>query len=572
MTWALLPLWRCHRLCALTLLVACAREARAADDEPIRSVALRGKAGWQPPRASNRSLTEAELEARVRRASEASADEVASARSLIEPIFRAVPSNADGLISHAAVSYVVHAYFGRKYGWHMKGLGLSDYSLSRQAGSQRSQDRKINLEDAASILEVTLGADAQHGLSLDSVAGMAATLERLVQEDSLFILRCAFVAEGFDFDALLDLDDLYTVFFSYGILMRGKSSFLQAVQDGDPESAMPAYIADKQHANTVTQWFASSALDLSQNDEYFQRNLANPFRKRRYAFFEVLDIVRRMIISFAPIQDEFCSVMRGHLESLDTQASGRVPLSLFYEQPDVPGRGYRFSEPLDYLTQIGAIDSTGTKGPRVLITNYVLSAGNCLSSRSYFTWCCLSKCDSIMEMLEGAIQAPVATPRAILDALTSGNTSALDIPPVIEPVLIDKLEHVAQLNGGKVPLQGRLFGQWLHFQFPQQCPYPFSSASQSAQVPADRARGLGNQAAAAGTEWLHIEANASMSQWSDVEVLPLNFVDDATEWTFRLAARVVFEVLTIIAMVIVIFRTMAGAVGTGPLRQAKKKF
>ena len=34
------------------------------------------------------------------------------------------------------------------------------------------------------------------------------------------------------------------------------------------------------------------------------------------------------------------------------------------------------------------------------------------------------------------------------------------------------MEQVASHHGGKVPLHGRLFAQWLHHAFPRECPYP----------------------------------------------------------------------------------------------------
>merc|ERR1719498_453698 len=40
-----------------------------------------------------------------------------------------------------------------------------------------------------------------------------------------------------------------------------------------------------------------------------------------------------------------------------------------------------------------------------------------------------------------------------------------------------KLVDIASRSNGKVPLHGRLFAQWLHYVFPQQCPYPHAAGS-----------------------------------------------------------------------------------------------
>merc|ERR1719160_163271 len=43
--------------------------------------------------------------------------------------------------------------------------------------------------------------------------------------------------------------------------------------------------------------------------------------------------------------------------------------------------------------------------------------------------------------------------------------------------LHSKLEEVAAKGNGKVPLHGRLFAQWLHYAFPNECPYPHAAGS-----------------------------------------------------------------------------------------------
>merc|ERR1719265_2859626 len=42
----------------------------------------------------------------------------------------------------------------------------------------------------------------------------------------------------------------------------------------------------------------------------------------------------------------------------------------------------------------------------------------------------------------------------------------------ITPELAAKLDEIASLHKGKIPIHGRLLAQWLHFVFPHECPYP----------------------------------------------------------------------------------------------------
>lgn len=60
-----------------------------------------------------------------------------------------------------------------------------------------------------------------------------------------------------------------------------------------------------------------------------------------------------------------------------------------------------------------------------------------------------------------------APPQAILAALNATMGTALE----------RKLKEVAEHHGGEVPLHGRLFAQWLHHLYPQECPFPHMSGT-----------------------------------------------------------------------------------------------
>merc|ERR1719443_2421574 len=42
---------------------------------------------------------------------------------------------------------------------------------------------------------------------------------------------------------------------------------------------------------------------------------------------------------------------------------------------------------------------------------------------------------------------------------------------------MSKLDSVASRHGGRVPLHGRLFAQWMHHAFPNECPHPHVSGT-----------------------------------------------------------------------------------------------
>merc|ERR1719383_516752 len=49
--------------------------------------------------------------------------------------------------------------------------------------------------------------------------------------------------------------------------------------------------------------------------------------------------------------------------------------------------------------------------------------------------------------------------------------------PTLSKAILDKLQELADHHGGKVPIHGRLFAQWLHIVFPRECPYPHVSGT-----------------------------------------------------------------------------------------------
>merc|ERR1719428_2549109 len=58
-----------------------------------------------------------------------------------------------------------------------------------------------------------------------------------------------------------------------------------------------------------------------------------------------------------------------------------------------------------------------------------------------------------------------------------------DAPPEISDALVGQLDKIASAHGGQVPLHGRLFAQWLHYVFPQQCPFPHKTGDASTARP-----------------------------------------------------------------------------------------
>ena len=158
----------------------------------------------------------------------------------------------------------------------------------------------------------------------------------------------------------------------------------------------------------------------------------------------------------------------------------------------------------------------------------------------------------------------LATPNDILTVV--GNMTAEDDEPVkISKRLVEQLERVSESQGGKVPLHGRLFAQWLHYVFPHDCAFPHKSGAVSMATPHE----FGDFIASKKEMRMHArkrktQQNATttesilMSQWSSEEEL---FADYSMEleapWESRNTYRVAVAGVVILVL-IALWTTLSG--------------
>merc|ERR1719221_93319 len=117
---------------------------------------------------------------------------------------------------------------------------------------------------------------------------------------------------------------------------------------------------------------------------------------------------------------------------------------------------------------------------------------------------------------------------AIVGNMTSLVTLDGDFAPELDDSLAVQLQQVAEMHGGKVPLHGRLFAQWLHYVFPHECPFPHKTGSVATLGPTE----FGEDFMAQNEDMRKFAKNASaadahlaasreelhwMSQWSEEE-------------------------------------------------------
>jgi hypothetical protein len=258
------------------------------------------------------------------------------------------------------------------------------------------------------------------------------------------------------------------------------------------------------------------------NYDFESRHRANPFVERTSGFGEASQIVEGLAQDYGMWQNMECRQMKEELMDLDPDGSGHVPLKIFYSQPQTAD--YQFTESVEYLRTVGALDeSTGS----VRIANYMVGPSNCIARSTYYSVCCLSDCEGMMNELEGKIQASAAAPEHLLAVVSNLSTSSAEMR-LPEAAAASRLQEIASHSGGQVPLHGRLFAEFLHRAFPTECPYPHVLEESAASTPG---RWTGGRATASREErHMHLEADdfdeakepAAPTIWSDEEVLPVH--------------------------------------------------
>jgi hypothetical protein len=204
---------------------------------------------------------------------------------------------------------------------------------------------------------------------------------------------------------------------------------------------------------------------------------------RDYFYFaDIANAVEEIGDRYGSWQDKECVTLKEELLDMEDKTSeagaGRVRLADFYRKAVYENK-FQFSESVDYLRQLGALDESNPEDPKLLIVNYANAPSNCVASSNYYSVCCRNECEDLLGHLEAQLAKPDATPAEIIAAvgtLPSRTTSASRSLPTW---LIKRLDEVAAQHGGVVPLHSRLFMQWMHFAYPRECPYPHAAGMTS---------------------------------------------------------------------------------------------
>lgn len=404
---------------------------------------------------------------------------LATLEQALSPIFASLPKNARGAVRPPAARYALHRLFIQRHAWQFRGLDSKGEAWHSESPAAALGGRVP--EDVKQLFE---GRLQEHGLDLHELAVLAATLEAIVHGEADTRLEATFMALGhpprgsnLNKSQASDVINTYMASFVMGVELAKLSD---------------ATILEKRETvgESYPTWPDTQDFLQHVQDAILPNTTA-------FSFVDVSDVVAEVGERYGRWQNSECMDLKQMLLAREEHpGTGRIRLSDFYSLALHEDK-FQFSESTSYLRQLGALDESEAGTPRVIIPNYIYGASNCVASSGYYYVCCIDSCEGHLSQVEAAVESYEAEPADILRTLSRDRNVSLAL------ALERRLGQIAEHHGGKVPLHGRLFAQWLHHVFPRDCPYPHMSGTTNPQT-ADQREEAGETVGSTQEEMLHV--------------------------------------------------------------------
>mmetsp|Transcript_109061 Transcript_109061/g.178017 ORF Transcript_109061/g.178017 Transcript_109061/m.178017 type:complete len:570 (-) Transcript_109061:72-1781(-) len=406
-------------------------------------------------------------------------DKIAAIEKSLMPMWRTLPKNS-GRIDRRSLRYLVHRHF-----MQTSSLMIRGFEPSRTVNSSHWGVADILSEQVPGFVESVLESShaTQYGFELQDAVHMVIMLERLIFDAEATLLDKVYAHQRKPKERHVRDDGLRQVLQTYMASWMIEAS-PEELNDIVIEETIPQY-------QSLMEFIDGQIKAFQYNREHKPWvHHGKDTMNNRYSFDDAHEIVGGITRSFQSYWESECASMKLSLVEMDTHNTGRVPLTQFYKTT-IDGE-WRFGESEAYLRELGALDETSSflEGPQVIIPNYMQAASNCIVTTHHYLICCMSECEAIIDEIEASIGKPVAMPEQVLAVMQNVTVEASSLEgagtrPKVAPKLVAQLKWIATSNGGRILLHGRLFAQWLHYLFPQECPFPHIQGSTKAMTPSE---------------------------------------------------------------------------------------
>jgi hypothetical protein len=394
----------------------------------------------------------------------------------IAPMWNSMPKNSRGRVDWKQLRYMAHRYFMQQSSIMFKGFEPNkEINASHVGGAQIMDQHAPTFADM-----LMMGKWADEGYSQHDAVAMIATMEQIMFDSESAFLEKAMNQLKLDPTKSIASEDMPRLMEAYTV---------QWMFSSDPESLAVVVRDPRVLPQALPLWpdiknFAEGQFrTMEHRRASAQTASARTLMQKEYTFDDAHEAIGSIGKTFASYWETECQNIKTSLVQMDKSNTGRVKLSDFYGS-NMDGE-WRFGESEAYLRDLGALDDSSWRGPQVIIPNYMQAASNCIVSTPNYLVCCVNECEDIMGEIEKKFQAPVAPVEEVLQ-LVGGLTNFNDESPDLNGTLGAQLHRIAEVHGGKVPLHGRLFAQWLHYVFPRECPFPHKIGATVSQTPVER--------------------------------------------------------------------------------------
>eukprot|EP00929_Paragymnodinium_shiwhaense_P110051 TRINITY_DN76754_c0_g1_i1.p1 TRINITY_DN76754_c0_g1~~TRINITY_DN76754_c0_g1_i1.p1 ORF type:complete len:610 (+),score=169.39 TRINITY_DN76754_c0_g1_i1:69-1832(+) len=417
--------------------------------------------------------------------------------AILSPMHGSLPKNDDDLLEFNLVRYALHRMLVQQHGWYVKGVEPDGKQWN--ASSLGVAVRNWMSSSLASTVEEWVPAHIENavhermgagGLTLRELAAVGSLLETAARREAARRVDDVYALYGLDPSEPLRGQDSIKALDTYMYIYLDPLDF-------HPRSGHEAWMRIRrfQHKDgsewpSMSKWLYSLQNNVSAVDE--DHDLDYP------GMLKVAEEVGKQYFHFDVRE---CHNLKAALMNLEGERAGRVPLRDFYRTGMTGDNFFKFNEKKEYLRDLGALDESDPLKPSVIIPNYVTSAPQCLQASKLYAVCCRSECEDLLAQLEAKSgESAVAAPADVIDVVEALSSETVQAPRKLSASLIEKLHQVAEVNGGQVPLHGRLFSQWMHHAFPRECPFPHETGTTSPMAADDWLKATGHASAEATEE------------------------------------------------------------------------
>lgn len=378
-----------------------------------------------------------------------------------------LPRNEHGRLGREVVHYVLHRLFVARFGWFFKGLEINeDADLTE---SSRAKDVILHLQRRLELLE-DQESSGNTGLGLHELAVLAASLEDLVHQEATIQLRAAWQVSEKDTSSTITRAEAENIVASYMMVFLSARDLSFATRSDLIQEL-------RRFKKGYTDWEAAEKwlLDL-------ELKTWGPPTSEPMDFAATEKMVQNIGKEFGHFNDMECKALKTTLHEMENRSpkAGRVRLPDFYNKSMYSH--WRLNEKADYLREMGALDDSNKDQPLVISANYAMARSNCLEATEFFAVCCRNECEDLMGKLEQGVGMEKATSDSIERIVRTLSSDTVKAPRELPTVLRTRLKEAAASQGGLVNLHGRLFAQWMHHAFPNECPYPHEAGHSNPQT------------------------------------------------------------------------------------------